>query len=263
VSEHELSHGAAKVKAVLGKRVGPLPVGVWMLALGGGLGIAYYIRARSTATDAGTGDTTSGTEDGSQGGNTATNPGAGNLADLPDASSSTTDDANAQWQSDTEDAIDQLAQQLAALSASGVGASGTTATEINNGGSAAPLHPHVKAAKHAATNAAWADAVLKYAKGHGYDQTAATNAVHHYLNGGNLNARQEAILVQLVGKTSVPPQLPKRKATAVHGGSQHPGAPKKQSVIVKVVKTVNTKGKTLSVKKTEKAKAKPAKKKKK
>jgi hypothetical protein len=48
------------LKATLGKKVGPLPMGVWILAVGGGLVLTWYMRrnaAPTTATDTST-DTT-------------------------------------------------------------------------------------------------------------------------------------------------------------------------------------------------------------
>jgi hypothetical protein len=54
---HAHPHGAGDIKGALGKKVGPLPVGVWILAVGGGLVFAYYMRSRggdTTTTDPGT-----------------------------------------------------------------------------------------------------------------------------------------------------------------------------------------------------------------
>jgi hypothetical protein len=50
---HEAAeHGAEHVKTGLSKKLGPLPMGVWILAVGGGLVLAWFMRSRSS------GDTT-------------------------------------------------------------------------------------------------------------------------------------------------------------------------------------------------------------
>lgn len=61
----------------LSKKVGPMPLGAWMLAIGGGLGIAVYMRRHAAAAPAAPAGTDTSTWN--QGGNTATDPGAGNL----------------------------------------------------------------------------------------------------------------------------------------------------------------------------------------
>ena len=95
---------------VLTRKVGPLPVGVWVVALAGGIGVAVVIRRRaadSTAIDpaAAPGDTADMTADPATGGAaggipwasgvTDTNPGAGNLGPGPIADGPIT--TNAQW----------------------------------------------------------------------------------------------------------------------------------------------------------------------
>lgn len=61
----------------LKKKVGPLPVGVWIIAGGAGIAIAMYMRRQSAATDVTPADPES--QDFNLGGNTDTPPGAGNL----------------------------------------------------------------------------------------------------------------------------------------------------------------------------------------
>lgn len=62
----EAPEGGTDFKAAMGKKLGPLPVGVWILAVGGGLMLTYYMRGRggseappteeeTTAAAAGTG----------------------------------------------------------------------------------------------------------------------------------------------------------------------------------------------------------------
>ena len=60
----------------LGKQIGPLPLGVWIAAVGGGLGLAYFARKRSAAK------VTPGALDAANlpADNTSTQPGAGNLS---------------------------------------------------------------------------------------------------------------------------------------------------------------------------------------
>lgn len=78
------------VPEVLTRKVGPLPVGGWIIALAGGIGVAVVIRRQ--ASDSGAFaegyeqgeqagyDSVSGDDDFGLGGNTYTNPGAGNLS---------------------------------------------------------------------------------------------------------------------------------------------------------------------------------------
>lgn len=69
---------ADKVSEFLTQKAGPLPVGVWIIAAGGGIGIALYMRRYSTPADT----TPVGTEDQSftQGGSTFTPDGVGGTA---------------------------------------------------------------------------------------------------------------------------------------------------------------------------------------
>jgi hypothetical protein len=56
--DHEHGPSGSGLKATFGKRIGPLPMGVWLLAVAGGIGVAYVIRRRTAAaapTDAVTG----------------------------------------------------------------------------------------------------------------------------------------------------------------------------------------------------------------
>lgn len=50
------AHGG--LKSALGRKLGPLPMGIWVLAVGGGLVFAYYMRRNSSSTDATATDTT-------------------------------------------------------------------------------------------------------------------------------------------------------------------------------------------------------------
>lgn len=63
-----------------GKQVGPLPLGAWVVVVGGGLGIAYYSYTRSGSSDPTVVDDTSspaGVGDGTTGGWTTTSPATG------------------------------------------------------------------------------------------------------------------------------------------------------------------------------------------
>jgi hypothetical protein len=106
----------------LGKKLGPLPVGVWGLAIAGGLGVAVVIRRRSTAGPTGGadeyGDAYAPWE---QGGNTATPPGAGNLYTPPAGS-----DVAPDWAADLADSITDLGGGLNDLA----GGLGTLTTQV-------------------------------------------------------------------------------------------------------------------------------------
>lgn len=53
----EATHAAGKaVKGGLGKQLGPLPIGVWVLVIGGSLLLAYYMRSRAGSTPTATVD---------------------------------------------------------------------------------------------------------------------------------------------------------------------------------------------------------------
>ena len=56
MSDHPAGDGLDDVKKSLSHKIGPLPVGVWIAAIAGGLLIAYFVRKRSAAGDAAAGD---------------------------------------------------------------------------------------------------------------------------------------------------------------------------------------------------------------
>ena len=68
VADDKPDMDGADLKRGLSKKVGPLPVGVWVLAIGGGLAVAWYMRRRSAATPE---------EEAAPGRNTDTAPGIG------------------------------------------------------------------------------------------------------------------------------------------------------------------------------------------
>lgn len=79
-------------------KLGPLPVGVWLLAIGGGVAIAIYYRRNAAATTATTDPVAS----------TDTQPGAGNLSDGTDPNTPTgpqRPSTNEEWYSASVDAI--------------------------------------------------------------------------------------------------------------------------------------------------------------
>lgn len=67
-----------QVSGFLKQKAGPLPVGVWVAAVAGGIAIAWYMR-RNAAPTAADPNATDPTTDFTQGGNTSTPAGAGNL----------------------------------------------------------------------------------------------------------------------------------------------------------------------------------------
>jgi hypothetical protein len=69
----------------LGKQVGPLPLGAWIVVVGGGLGIAYWTKQNQTAPEPSI-DTsgTPGVGDGSVGGWVPTSPSTGSSTGAPD-----------------------------------------------------------------------------------------------------------------------------------------------------------------------------------
>ncbi|MFD7908352.1 LysM peptidoglycan-binding domain-containing protein [Kitasatospora sp. NPDC059747] len=91
--------GAPDLKGGFGKKVGPLPMGVWILAIGGGLVLAYMMRSRSKAA-ADPGTTTSGAAAGVDDWNYGKSNGvgqgvSGGAVDTPTTTAITT---NEQWQ---------------------------------------------------------------------------------------------------------------------------------------------------------------------
>lgn len=75
----DAADGASGAASFLKQKAGPLPVGVWILAVTGGLGIAWYMRRNATAAAADV-PVTDPTTDYTQGGNTYTPPGVGGSA---------------------------------------------------------------------------------------------------------------------------------------------------------------------------------------
>jgi hypothetical protein len=187
-------HGAAGIKGGLGKKLGPMPVGGWLLAVGGGVLVAYYFRSRSgngggtdttdtTATDAADLPDATGWDQADPGG---TNQGAGNLYDptTNDPSSNTTGDTG---------------------STSG-GASGGG----GGGSDAGPSQAHL--ARQATTNAAWAKHAVKAMQPFGFapDHTAATLAA--FLAGDKLTQGQTVTLAATESRCGPPPHPPHHQA---------------------------------------------------
>lgn len=101
-------HAKGDVKGALGKKLGPLPLGIWILAIGGGLTLTWYMR-RSGSDTSGTDTTdTTGTDTGGTGegtwpyglpngvGQAGYNPGGSDGTD--DNTDSTLPTTNEQWQ---------------------------------------------------------------------------------------------------------------------------------------------------------------------
>jgi len=102
MTSSEGASGAAKgIKGGLGKKVGPLPLGVWLLAVGGGLAVAYYLNrsnGSAPADSSGAGDFGSATS--------ATGTGANSVwaANQPPGSPSTPSiSTNVQWEQAASD----------------------------------------------------------------------------------------------------------------------------------------------------------------
>lgn len=69
----------------LGKQVGPLPLGAWIVVVGGGLGVAYYTKTHPSAAPDPSIDTSgqAGVGDGTVGGWTPTSPSTGGTTEAP------------------------------------------------------------------------------------------------------------------------------------------------------------------------------------
>lgn len=193
-----VEHTAHGVKGALGHKLGPLPVGGWLLAVAGGVGVAVYFRNRSAA----------------------------NAADLPDI---TTTDATGP---------DGFTPNDPGGTVQGVGGAGgpisgtypysNTAT-AGNGNAAVHTGP-AALARAAKTNAEWANHAADAMARRGFVHGAVAGTLDKYLAGKRLSAGDELRLQATLATCGPPPNPPKHVAlpgtgkpepTTGHGTKDH------------------------------------------
>lgn len=190
-----VEHAGTGVKGVLGKKLGPLPVGGWVLAVAGGVGVALYFRNRS----------------------------AGNAANLPDITAT-----------DATGATDGFTPQDPGGTQQGVGNGGSytytdTANHGAGNGNASTHHGDAYLARHATTNAAWESHSIDAMHARGFGRPAVRESLDAYLAAHRLTAGQEVRLSATLAICGPPPHPPKHiagpgtpKATSTPAGHATP-----------------------------------------
>jgi hypothetical protein len=162
--------GAGKGLEFLKNKVGPLPLGVWMVV---GLGVFLYVQHRQAAGGAAGGTATATDAAGNQG---SINPATGFVY------------------GSSED----LASLHGVISGGGGSGSGNDNSNSTTGGGA----------KTYATNADWGRAAVNYLVGLGIDPTVATQSVQQYLASQTLTDTQQGNVNLAIQSLGPPPQLP-------------------------------------------------------
>lgn len=168
-------HAAHGVKGALSKKLGPMPVGGWLLALAGGVGIALYFRNKSAADS----------------------------ADLPD---DTTFPDDFTVNGDGFDQADPGGTNP------GVGGTGGTDQAGNPNTPGTPAHIHhseAYKAKHAKTNAEWKHHTVLAMTAMGFGAAAMDNTLDHYLKGQRQGQAGELRLSAALARCGPPPNPPK------------------------------------------------------
>lgn len=186
----------------LKQKVGPLPLGVWLIA---GIAIVLYIREKQSGGGL---SSLFGGSNASAVPNQQTDP-AGNIG--------TIDPATGYVYGTPED--------LAALAA-------------NNADTTNPTAP---ASATYADNAAWSEAAVNYLVGLGISPTEATNAIQLYLNGQTLTTQQQADVNEAIQALGAPPTLPDAAPTSPTGGTSATNPPTGVTVSAKTPTSLTVK----------------------
>jgi len=160
---------AGKSLDFLKNKVGPLPLGIWMIV---GLGVFLYVQHRQSSSSK------------TSGAGTATDA-AGNQGAI--------DPATGFVYGSSED--------LASLHGV-IGGAGSGDTSNNGGGGGGG------GAKTYTTNAEWASAAVNYLVGRGIDPTVATQSIQNYLASQTLTDTQQGNVNLAIQALGPPPQLP-------------------------------------------------------
>ena len=171
-----VEHAGHGVKGALGKKLGPMPVGGWLLAIAGGVGVAVYFRNRSAANAANLPDLTATDATGTTDGFTPQDPGGTNQGVGNGGSYTYTDTA--------------------------------THTPAGNGNSSTH-HGPAYLARHATTNAAWKAHALDAMAARGFARKAVGETLDDYLAGQRLTPGDEVRLAATLASCGPPPHPPK------------------------------------------------------
>ena len=166
----EVTQTTAKAGSFLTKKVGPLPLGIWLVA---GVGIYYYYSRMSASGSASTAATTSAA--GSQ-----TDP-AGNVG--------TIDPSTGYVYGSPEDTAALQQASGSDTTGSGSSTSGSTGNTYSD-------------------NNAWGRAAINLLVGFGVDPTTANQAIQLYLSSQPLTSAQQADVNEAIQSLGPPPDLP-------------------------------------------------------
>lgn len=186
-----VEHTGAGIKGALSKKLGPMPVGGWLLAVVGGVVVALYFRNKSSA----------------------------NATDLPDATDTPGDFT----------ANDGFDQADPGGTNPGVGG-GQPVVGVDQGGNPATPptvvhHGAAELARKAKTNAGWEDHAVDAMVAIGFGRAHTRDALDVYLHGKQPTAGQELVIAATLSRCGPPPNQPKRvqppgtKPTKPHPGT--------------------------------------------
>lgn len=191
------------IGAELGKKIGPLPLGGWLLVAGGGAAAAWYTRRQMSAGSTAAATTGNGLQ--------ATDPGT----------------------------VDSGATSAGVGGAVGTEVPVTEPTPIpaeaprrRRFGHARvfPIGPafpapgrSIKSGGRIRTNTAWIEAAIEHLRRAGYLPHPSTVALQHFTEGRALNPFQRNIVEEAIARTGPPPQTIHRRAVTSKPAA-HPGA---------------------------------------
>lgn len=196
MSDHEHPHapavvakGGKSLKALMTRKVGPLPVGLWILGIGGGLAVAAYLRRHP--------------------GGSSTDPEALDAAYLPPtdgtggASVSDPYSGGGASGGGMGDAYDPYGLDLPADDAGDLADVADDVSAPDN-----PIRPGVAKNKPAKTNKAWQQAATQAAMRAGFPGILSSRAIARFLAGKHLTARQRAAVNAALAHAGPPPSAP-------------------------------------------------------
>lgn len=193
----------------LSKKIGPLPAGAWILALGGGVAVAYFVRkgaheaeavdATIEAAEAAAEQT--GPSGWEQDGDTSTNPGSGG-------------GSYQDWYDGADDADDYDGGDLAD-DPYPIGPTGPVGPTGQDGAAGRPGQlaglGTIRAARQAKRNKGWRTNTAKALEARGYRGGLVDRALGDFLDGKRLNDAERNIVTQAIGIAGAPPKAPDRK----------------------------------------------------
>lgn len=189
-----VEHAGHGIKATLSKKLGPMPVGGWLLAVLGGVAVALYFRNRSAGSD---------------------------TTDLPT-------DPPGEFDPNAPNGFDQA--DPGGTNPGVGGGVDTGGNPTTPGTSAAVHHSEAYKAKHAKDNPTWeAHAILAMTQV-GFHSSQVRNTLQAYLHGNHLGAGAKVTLDATLARCGPPPNPPKKQpGPGVQHPPAHPGRPIKDT----------------------------------